>query len=136
MNRRDLFLFLFLQMFAVVWAGAVFALIEERRVAGALAGGYFVVSGLVMVVKAWWWGDTWRALCWYPLLAHVFAISLPMVITRFMHVQLAFSEVKIWGLEGPQFHRLSSAVFGALVAATVIDLARVLRKNRTRSASV
>jgi hypothetical protein len=35
-NRRDLYIFLGLEFFAVVWAGAVFSLVSTRLLAAAL----------------------------------------------------------------------------------------------------
>lgn len=129
MNRRDLFLFLSLQALAVVIAGASFAVFENRRVAGAVAGGYFVLSGLIMVWRGSRWTDKWMSAAWYPLLVHVFLISIPMIAMRFWQVAQDFEEVRIWGLPGPVFHRLSTSIFLVLVAGTIIDLIRIWRRT-------
>lgn len=130
MRMRELILFLGLQLLAIAIAGASFVLIESRLWAGAVAGGYFVISGLFMVFRAWRWPDKWRLFFWYPLLVHVFGISIPMVTTRFMQAGLSFEQIRIWGLEGPQFHRLSTTVFMILMIATVVDIARTWRATR------
>ncbi|HUB63007.1 MAG TPA: hypothetical protein VL996_00895 [Methylocella sp.] len=124
-NRRDLYIFLGLELFAVVWAGAVFSLVSTRLLAAALAGGYFVLSALYMNWRAWNWPQFWRSATFYPLTVHLWGISLPMVITRFLHAKDAFADVRIWGLSGPLFHRLSVWVFGSLILCTFIDLARL-----------
>ncbi|HMN66905.1 MAG TPA: hypothetical protein PKC28_00040 [Bdellovibrionales bacterium] len=136
MNKKDLVMFLCLQACAVVVAGGSFALIEDRLWAGALAGSYFVLSGLFMVTRAVQWNDVWRSFCWYPLIAHVFGISIPMMVTRFAQAGLHFENVKILGLEGPAFHRLSTVIFGALVLGTLIDLARTWRATNVTRESV
>jgi hypothetical protein len=129
-NFRDLRNFLALQIVAIAVAGLSFGLIGNRLLAASVAGGYFVLSGLYMVYTAYAWKDKWRTFMWYPLLAHVFAVSIPMVSTRFLQASLAFHEIKIWGLAGPQFHRLSTFVFSVLILATLFDLLRSMRANR------
>lgn len=130
MNSRDLRTFLILQVIAIAIAGLSFNLIESRLLAGAIAGFYFVTSGLFMILRAWRWGDKWKSAVWYPLLAHVFVISIPMVVSRFLQAGMGFEDVQILGLPGPVFHRLSSSVFMLLILATVIDLFRVWRTHR------
>ena len=124
MNRKQLFVFLALELFAIVWAGVMFSTLNSKVFAGALAGGYFVVSGITMLALANKWPDKWKSLTWYMLFIHVFAISLPMLISRFLQVQSSFEEVRILGLPGPAFHNVSSTVFSMLIAATVGDLLR------------
>ena len=130
MNKRDLLIFLGLQLFAAFWAGVVFSIFESRLLAGALAGTYFVASGLYMFRVVWRWQDKWMSLTIYPLIVHVFVISIPMVVARFSQFQSNFEQIKIWGLEGPAFHQLSTTVFGGLLLATVLDLVRALRSKK------
>lgn len=132
MNRRELILFLSLQILAIVVAGLSFKIFDSRLLAGFVAGGYFVTSGLFMVWRASHWTDRWLSCAWYPLLTHVFLISIPMVVSRFMQATQDFEEVRIFGLAGPQFHRLSTTIFIILVAGTVIDLIRIWWRTRSR----
>jgi hypothetical protein len=60
-NRRDLYIFLALEFFAVIWAGAVFSLVSARLLATALVGGYFVLSAFYMTWRAWNWPERWRS---------------------------------------------------------------------------
>ena len=136
MRARDLKLFLCLQAIGVLWATLLFSTFESRLVAGALAGGFFVISGLFMILRAYTWTGKWRSLCWYALLVHVFGISIPMVTMRFLQSGLGFESVRIWGIEGPVFHRLSGMVFVILVTATLTDWWRTHKKaNGPRSAA-
>lgn len=130
MNQKDLSLFLALQVLAIAWAGTVFSLIEAKLLAGALAGSYFVLSGLFMVSRSFKWPDKWKSLTWYPLIAHVFLISIPMVVSRFWQWSQGFEQVKILGLPGPVFHQLSSVVFVALIVGTAVDKVRLGLKAR------
>lgn len=130
MTTGKLNLFLALQAFAIAWAGAVFSILESRLFAGALAGAYFVTSGLYMIEQTARWPGKWRSFFWYPLLAHVFVISIPMVVSRFWQWSQGFEQVRILGLQGPVFHRLSTVIFALLMVATVIDRVRLGRQSR------
>lgn len=132
MNRKDLLWFLALELLAVVWAGLVFRIFESRLVAGAMAGGFFVLSASFMAYRAYHWPDKWISPTWYAVLTHLFGISLPMVITRFLNAGVPFEQVRIWGLEGPVFHKLSTTVFSILMLATLVDLARVWLRDRKK----
>lgn len=131
MNRKDLVTFLILEVIAIVWAGAVFSLFSSRLLAGAMAGAYFVLSAAYMLARALRWPDRAGAFTPYALALHLFGVSLPMVITRFLNADQPFESVKILGLEGPQFHKLSTTVFAILMVATVVDLVRVGLRGRT-----
>jgi hypothetical protein len=124
MNRKDLLWFLGLELFAILWAGVAFALLPSKLLAGALAGGYFVLSGFYMLARVQRWPRKWQSCTWYFLLGHVFAISLPMLISRFVQRDIGFGDVRIWGLPGPVFHNVSTIVFSGLILATVVDWAR------------
>jgi hypothetical protein len=130
MNKRDLIVFLVLQLIAIVVAGASFKIFESRVVAGAVAGSYFVASGLYMVRRVWRWFDRWQALMTYPLLVHVFVISIPLLVIRMSNTGVEFSDLKIFGVPGPVFHQISTTIFMIMMIATVVDLVRVLMRKR------
>jgi hypothetical protein len=130
MRTRDFALFLGLEAFAVLWAGLVFSLVPAKLLAGALAGSYFLGFGFYMLIKMHTWEGKNTSPTWYLLFVHIFAISIPMLISRFAQAALGFDDVKILGIPGPIFHKISSGVFVALVAATVIDLIRSVRAKK------
>jgi len=127
MRTRDFGLFLGVELFAIAWAGLWFSTLDNKILAGALAGGYFLFSGLYMLWRLRGWSPRWQSPTWYVLLVHVFAISLPMLISRFMQINLSFEDVRILGLTGPQFHQVSNYVFMALIFSTIVDGVRVKR---------
>lgn len=127
LKRSDLFLFLVLELVAIVIAGASFSLIESRLAAGFVAGSYFLGFGLYVLSRLYRSGQMWKMIMTYPLLVHVFAISLPLMITRLLTMQDAFESVFVLGLPGPVFHRLSTTIFSILILGTLIDLGRVWR---------
>ncbi len=127
MNRQDLQLFWGLQIFAIVWAAGLFALLPSRPLAGALAGLYFLGSGLFMLYRVRRWTAPWKSLTLYALLVHVFLISIPLLLVRYLNRGVDFSSLHIFGIAGPTFHRVSTVVFFALILATWIDWLRVRR---------
>lgn len=131
MNWKELTLFLGLQLLAIAVAGLSFSLIESRLVAGAVAGSYFITSGLFMILRTLRYSGKWRLVYWYPLLVHVFVISIPMVVTRILKSDQVFENVRILGLEAPVFHRLSTTVFSILILGTMIDIFRSWRKQES-----
>ena len=128
MRRNELALFLVLEVIAVVLAALVFKLIESRLLAGMIAGAYFVNSGLYMLWRIMQWPRRWRSLTLYPLLVHVFLISLPLVVVRALNMNMAFEDITVWGIPGPVFHKFSTTIFSIVVLATIVDL------NRSRKA--
>lgn len=132
MNRRDLVLFFILEILAIFWAGMLFATLENKRFVGALAGAYFVLSGLFMLYRAVRWPARWSSPTWYALMVHVFVISLPMLLLRFLQRDLDFNDVRILGLSGPAFHNLSSIVFTLLIVATIVDWIRATWAARSQ----
>lgn len=124
MKRKDFLIFLGLEVFAIFWAGAVFSILTSRLIAGALAGSYFLGFGSWILFRLWRSGDAFRSVTLYPALIHVFVITLPMMITRFLNWDQPFEQVRILWLDGPIFHQLSTWVFSALMAATAIDAFR------------
>jgi hypothetical protein len=130
MNRRDLTVFLGLEVVAIAWAASVFKIFDSRLLAGLMAGLYFVGSGIFMLWRIWRWPDWKRSLTLYPLAVHVFVVSIPMMAVRFAQTQSAFEDILIWGMPGPVFHRLSTTVFMTLIACTVVDLVRITRSRK------
>ena len=131
MKRRDLLIFLALELFAIGWAGAAFTILESKLIAGALAGGYFVVSGIVMLGMAVHWPEKWKSVTWYVLFVHVFLISLPMLMSRFAQMALSFDEVRVFGIPGPVFHQISTGVFSVLIVGTIVDWLRTWRTAKS-----
>ena len=128
MNRRDLIFILVLELLAIAVAGLSFALISSKLIAGFVAGAYFVGFALVALDRVRRWPRALRSLTLYPLLVHLFVISIPLLVTRAIHADEGFVDLRVLGLSGPEFHRASTTVFGILIAATVVDLLRTFRR--------
>lgn len=129
MNSRDLSVFLGLQVSAFLVAQASFHIFESRLVAGGVAGGFIVLAELYMLARAWRWSDKWKSPTWYMVLVHLFGMSLPIFVTRFLQPEVPFQEMTIMGLPAPAFHGLSGAAFGLFVLSTIVDWVRVYRRK-------
>lgn len=114
------------QVFSAVVAALVFRLGLDPRIAGLLAGTTFVAVGFVGVRTSW----LARAQGPFPTivllisLVHVLGIALPMLGFRLLHWSQPFSKVAVWGLSGPQFHEISTRVFGVWVVFTALTAFR------------
>lgn len=129
---KDLILFLTLEVLSVVWAAACFTLIPAKVVAGALAGGFFLLSGLFMLARIVRWKKWWEAWVLYPLLIYLFGCTIPMLWVRFSSPRTDFAELKIFGLSGPEFHHVSSSVLGLLTLVTLAETMAAFLARRTR----
>lgn len=134
MKPREFAIFFALEAFCIVWAALVFRIFDSRLLAGAMAGTVFSSLGVFILWRLVRAPDTRKYLTLYPALIHTFVISLPMMGFRFAQFGAAFEDVKIWGLEGPVFHRLSTTVFSILILATIVDLSLAIIRSRKASA--
>jgi hypothetical protein len=121
------------EFLVVAAAPVIFTTIESRLLAGMLAGSIFVALGVFIVMiglqnRAFRKGPTFWAGC-----LHLFGSALPLLITRLINYSSGFEDVRVLGLPGPVFHKVSTGVFAILMLATVIDLVR--SKKRMSSAT-
>lgn len=130
---KDLIAFLVIEVFGIVWAAVCFKLIPSTLIAGGLAGGFFLLSGIYMLLKILRWPRWWEAWVLYPMLVYLFGCTIPMLWERFTHMNLAFSEVKVWGIPGPEFHHISSSTLGLLILVTLVETGAAIFKRRPRA---
>ena len=101
------------QMGAAILAAVIFPSgLFERRWAGVIAGAGFVLVSAVIAGVAWR-GRLGRDRRVDPIVGSgallvLFGVSLPTFGQRLLNWGEGFSELRIWGLEGPQFHRLAT----------------------------
>ena len=131
MFKRLLWLFI-AEIFVVIAVGFVFRLVEPRIVAAFIAGSLFVSLGFSIVILGLWNRSFLKRPTFIVGCMHLFAIALPLLVTRALTTHLEFSEVRVLGLPGPVFHQLSTWVYLALMIATIIDLFHY-RKNKKAS---
>lgn len=111
-----------LQFLSAALAAIVFRLGLDPRIAGLIAGTTFVVVGAVGIRTSWIArGEGFSAKTVLLLSSvHVLGIALPMLGFRLLNWSQPFSKVAVWGLSGPQFHEISTRVFGVWVIFTAI----------------
>ena len=95
-------------------AAVIFQVGFDPRVAGLIAGTGFIAVGVYGVLMALAEKKN-RHFSWAVLgmaLVHVLGVALPMLGFRLLHWDEPFSKVAVWGLSGPEFHQLSTRLYG------------------------
>lgn len=121
-----------------VLAGLSFSLIPSRLIAGAVAGvGFLIVGGYSLKIslkapKPWIWVTL------YTSVIHLFGISLPMIIVRWMDPSIPFAQMKVWGIPGHQFHFYSTNFYYTLMLGLALDGVRawLVERSKNKSQSV
>jgi hypothetical protein len=102
------------QVVAAGLAAVVFRLGLEPRVAGLIAGSAFIAVG-VFGVRIGWKARPFGVLGYVVLmmaLVHLLGVAIPMLGFRVLNWGEPFSKVAVWGLSGPEFHALSTRLYG------------------------
>jgi hypothetical protein len=134
MTTRRFVLYLVFEVLAVIVAMASFRYIGSRLMAGAFAGACFTAIGAWIFVSGLRLAPLRRSLSFYVGSIHLLAVAIPMMAVRFWNPTAPFSELNIWGLSGPAFHKLSTDVYFVLLASTIIDAIRAkLKPSRTEA---
>lgn len=129
MSSKRFLIYLTCEVLAIVVAMLSFRFIHWRILAGVIAGVSFISVGFLIIAPAWnhrhlikTWG--------FPIaLVHLFGVALPMFIMRLSKPEVVFAELNIWGMAGPDFHRLSTNVYFVLMLATTVDLLLAFRRE-------
>lgn len=116
--------FFILEIVVILLVITTFKLVPTRIMAGAIAGSFFVVLGAWIFFSGLRDRQVLKSASFVMGTIHLFVVALPMMITRFLNASSAFTDIQILGLPGPLFHRLSTAVYFALMMATIFDWIR------------
>ena len=123
-----------------VLAGLSFSFISNKLIAGAVAGLGFVCVGLLLFRYSLKASKPYSWVTFYTSLIHLFGISLPMIIVRWLNVETPFAQLHIWGIQGHQFHAYSMQFYYVLLGGIVLDGLRAVyirtKKNQSSSALV
>ena len=103
---------------------------ESRLVAGMVAGFFFLIFGFFGIYQNWKSKLFYKLPSTYLFGLHLFLISIPMVGTRLLNWNRSFSEIKILGLSGPSFHKLSEIIFLSLLICLTIEIIYFFRSHR------
>ncbi len=124
-RARDLRIFLFTEVLTVPVVILIFKFIEPKSHAGIVAGLFFVLIGALLVLRNFSWVNYKKSPVFWLSCVHLFLIALPMLVFRFMNLDIPFEEVRILGLEGPVLHKISENVFMCLIVSTFGELTYV-----------
>jgi hypothetical protein len=130
---KDLFLFLGLEVFSVLIAAGSFALIPNKLVAGAIAGTYFFLFSGFMLLRLLRWPKWWQAWTFYPAALFLFGVATPLLWGRFTHMQVPFTELRILGIPGPEFHRMATSMLGLLFLVTLAEAVHTATATRHKN---
>lgn len=132
MKIKDLILFLSLEMASVVWAALAFVIIPSKTIAGASAGGFFLLLALFMLYRILRWPNWWSAWTFYPLVLFLAGSVIPMLWVRFSNIGVPFNSLRILGMAAPEFHRVSSSTLGLLILVTLAEtIAEIVKLKKT-----
>lgn len=119
------------QIFAAGLAAVVFRLGLDPRIAGLIAGSAFIGIGLYGV-SAGWMNRSLEVPGYAVLfmaLVHLLAVAIPMLGFRILHWDEPFSKVAVWGLSGPDFHQLSTRLYGVWMIFTALAAWRARKRS-------
>jgi hypothetical protein len=119
------------EVLIVALVPVIFTQIQSRLIAGLVGGTVFVALGVFIVIVGAQVPAFRRTPTFWAGCVHLFASGLPLMITRLMNMSVGFDDVLVLGMPGPLFHKFSTAVFVVLVIATVFDLLRAWRRERS-----
>ena len=112
--------------FAMIAMGALAAVIFQvgldPRIAGLIAGSGFVAIGIYGILISWpERRNRPLALASFGLaLVHLFGVALPMLGFRLQNWDEPFSKVEVWGLKGPEFHQISTRLYGVWLVLVLL----------------
>ena len=119
--KKKLFGFFGAEVITVLAVMITFKLIENRVHAGLIAGTFFISLGLLIVGNGFKHSQLRKTVTFYLGCIHLFGVALPMVGTRLLNLSADFSDVRIWGLPGPIFHKVSTWIFMVMMIATLAE---------------
>lgn len=93
----------------------------DRQIAGLIAGFIFGILGLVIgfqLLRT----RTLKSFTFLWLFVYMFYSVIPMILNRLNSWNSDFTDVEIWGMSGPEFHKVSEKIYLILILATLIDL--------------
>ena len=97
--------------------GLLFATIHDRQLAGVIAGVFFILIPLIMLVSEL----RSAARHWYQLASvAIFLVfsALPIFCLRIFNWGTDFNELSLFGVTGPQFHKSSNILYFIMIATT------------------
>ena len=127
-------LFLFLELVVVLLIIGIFKFIEDRPIAGLIAGSVFLISTLLVIGIEWW---AIRKMTWALGGALLFLLGavIPIFILRLSSWGIPFDEASLLGVSGGVWHKASNYLYLLMLAGIFISLqrARLIRTAKNKS---
>ena len=122
-------LFLGLEMAVVIGVILIFRIIENRGIAGSLAGALFLFSTLAILGLEWKQTRHWTWTMVGGVVFLVFSV-LPILVVRALTHGTPFDQAEVMGLKGRWLHQISNYVFLIFLVGIFISLQKERAKLR------
>ena len=131
MKWRDWFGILFFESLTVAAVMGLFKVLDPA-VAGIFGGILFSFLGIYVGLFLIRRKTYFRSLTFWWLFVYLFYSVLPLLLVRLTNWGVDFNQLKVWGVMGADFHRISSEVFLILIGCSFVDLLIVIFQNIRR----
>lgn len=133
MNRQKRYLFYFSYfLLTIPLVILIFKFIEPKKLASLFAATLFVSCSAIV-----FWGEIkyhqLRSFSFFSAVGFFSIFSAPMLVIRLLNYDLDFSEIYIWGIPGPDFHKYSNYGFWVLSVSSIVDYIRTKRPPKAVS---
>jgi hypothetical protein len=129
MKQKHLTAILMAEILVIFIVTALFKFIGDKTLAALAASVVFISLGVFANVLALRWPRFLLSATFWLVQVHLFFSSIPLLVTRWIHLEEGFDQLTIFGIPGPQFHKVATMIYAALIVATTIDIIRVRRRG-------
>jgi hypothetical protein len=119
------------EIVVIVVVIGLFQIIPNRLIAGVIAGSIFIGLGFYVVYPGIRDSVFRRTLSFWAAWAHLLLSAFPLFLTRLFHAGSSFEDVRVMGLPGPVFHKVSTTIYMIMLIATLADVVWFAMKNRS-----
>lgn len=102
----------------------LFRLIDDRRLAGVIAGSLFLEIGVLLAFLEVKFGRGLKSLVFWAAAFFLVVSAIPVMSLRLTHWDMAFDEIEWMGLTGRQLHSFSNATYLLMAGAVIIEAFR------------
>ncbi|MBX3018930.1 MAG: hypothetical protein KF767_13675 [Bdellovibrionaceae bacterium] len=99
----------------------IFKIIEDRKVAGVVAGALFLEIGLLTMFLEWKWGRKWGSLAFWAAAIFFLGSAVPVMGLRLTHWEMAFDDIQWLGVTGRQLHQMGNGTYMAMLLMAVVE---------------
>jgi len=120
MTVKNWLFILFIEILIVILVIFIFSQLDHQ-IAGLIAGFLFGLLGLIIgfqLLRA----RSLRSFTFWWLFVYMFYSVIPMILKRLGAWGTEFSDITIWGMAGPEFHKVSERIYLVLIFSTIFDL--------------